>query len=79
MDRVTKEDDDIFICVASNSAKTIQREIKVNVQSKPQIVEVINSTIVTGKSGQLTCFVFGNPLPNVTIRYEMNDCIDCII
>jgi hypothetical protein len=40
----------------------------VNVLSKPHVVEVINSTIVAGKSGQLTCFVYGNPNPNVTIR-----------
>lgn len=70
LDKVSKEDDDVFICVANNLANTVQREIKVNVLSKPHVVEVINSTIVAGKDGQLTCFVYGNPQPNVTIRYK---------
>lgn len=68
IDKVAKDDDGIFKCVAINKAGTADRLVRFFVQSKPEVIEVVNSTVVEGRPGTLQCTVYGNPEPNVTIR-----------
>lgn len=68
IEKVTKDDDGEFKCVAINKAGYDEKSVRLLVQSKPEIMEVVNGTSVVGRSGQIDCYVYGNPQPNVTIR-----------
>lgn len=68
IEKVTKDDDGEFKCVATNKAGHDEKSVRLLVQSKPEIIEVVNGTAVVGRSGQIDCYVYGNPQPNVTIR-----------
>lgn len=72
IDKVTKVDDSEFKCVAENKAGRSERTVKFNVLSKPEIFDTRNGTASVGGSGLIECFVRGNPLPKVYIRFEKN-------
>lgn len=70
IEKVTREDDTFFKCVASNKAGNAEKGIKFNVRSKPEILDSKNGTAKVGTVGKIECRVYGNPLPTVTIRFD---------
>ena len=59
-----------FSCMVENAAGSVSKSTKVNVLSKPRIIEFENRTAVQGSNGQLSCLASGNPAPLIEIRKD---------
>lgn len=66
-ERIAKKDGGQYKCVASNKAGQDEKNIALNIVSKPEVVESVNATILVGKSGKLQCYVEGYPTPKIRI------------
>lgn len=64
--RVAREDNGKIKCAASNAAGIVEREVDLIVVIKPEIVDVKNKSVKTGKEAKLECRATGNPLPSIT-------------
>lgn len=66
-ERIAKKDGGQYKCVAANKAGQDEKNIALNIVSKPEVVESVNATILVGKSGKLQCYVEGYPTPKIVI------------
>lgn len=67
--KIAKEDNGLLKCAASNAAGTVEKEVNLIVVIKPQIVDIKNISIQTGKEAKLECRATGNPLPTITFWF----------
>ena len=68
--RVKPEDNGAVICHAENAAGFDEREIKVNVMTKPIVTSLRNVSAPEGESSTIECRASGNPLPTLALRKE---------
>ncbi|XP_011306902.1 fasciclin-2 isoform X2 [Fopius arisanus] len=68
INNVNREDAGEYQCIAVNAAGTANLDIRVDVMSKPKIMEFLNRTMPVGKPVEITCKAFGRPPPDVTFR-----------
>lgn len=68
INRVEANDDSYYTCIAESPAGRANTTIKINVQIKPQIFELLNVTSQIQKETKILCKVRGRPLPKVTFR-----------
>lgn len=64
--RVSREDNGPIKCAASNAAGIVEKEVNLVVVVKPQVVDIKNISVQTGREAKLECRATGNPLPTVT-------------
>ena len=71
INRVNKEEvRGDFTCLVENSAGTVTKQTRVDVLSRPKILQFLNSTAVQGQNGNLNCLASGNPMPTIQIRKD---------
>lgn len=70
---VKREDAGEYQCNAVNAAGLATANIQVNVIVKPKIMELLNKTVVEGKTISIQCKAFGRPPPQVTFKKETID------
>ncbi|XP_015114618.1 fasciclin-2 isoform X2 [Diachasma alloeum] len=68
INNVNREDSGEYQCIAENAAGIASLDIRVDVMSKPKIMEFLNRTMPVGKQVEITCKAFGRPPPEVTFR-----------
>lgn len=72
--RVNKYDDlGDFLCKAYNSIGTIEKNVTMNVYSKPNIILFTNKTVDEDSEVTFECRVTGEPKPEVSIRRDPID------
>ncbi|XP_063976388.1 fasciclin-2 isoform X2 [Diachasmimorpha longicaudata] len=70
INNVNREDAGEYQCIAENAAGTANVDIRVDVMSKPKIMEFLNRTMPVGKQVEITCKAFGRPPPEVTFKKQ---------
>lgn len=71
--RVSIEDNGKVQCMAANPAGTVEKEVELTVIVKPQVLDINNISIATGKEAKLECRATGNPLPKMSFWYDQGD------
>lgn len=68
LNKISRNDNGEFKCVASNAAGTIDRIVNVVVLIKPEILDVTNVSVPINNVAKVMCTANGNPLPAITFR-----------
>ena len=68
INRVEKEDNDAYVCIAKNAAGISEGRTRINVLVRPNIYELMNITVANNEEAILTCRAFGRPQPKVTFK-----------
>lgn len=68
--KVKPEDNGMLVCRAENAAGHDEREIKINVMTKPVITRLDNVSAPEGGQVRVECRASGNPLPMLVVRKE---------
>ncbi|XP_066902573.1 fasciclin-2 isoform X2 [Halyomorpha halys] len=66
--KVSREDNGDFKCIANNGAGMVEQNVHLTVIVKPQIVELNNMSLSTGKEAVIECRATGNPPPVISFR-----------
>ncbi|XP_056379622.1 hemicentin-1 isoform X2 [Hyla sarda] len=75
IERILKEEDGAYICIAENTVSSINSTAYVFVREPPVLVGIhhVNQTVPLGGSIILNCIVKGNPIPKIQWNKKGND------
>lgn len=68
LNRISRNDNGQFKCMATNAAGTIERLVNVVVLIKPEVLDVTNVSVPINNDAKIKCTANGNPLPSITFR-----------
>lgn len=68
LNKISRNDNGEFKCVASNAAGMIERSVNVVVLIKPEILDVTNVSVPVNNVARITCTANGNPLPAIVFK-----------
>ncbi|XP_050547079.1 fasciclin-2-like isoform X1 [Daktulosphaira vitifoliae] len=75
LNKVSRNDNGKFKCVATNAAGTIERLVNVVVLIKPEVLDVTNVSVPLDREARIQCMANGNPLPSIVFRRVGTDVV----